>query len=107
MGMEVALMMPQDFPSSGFEQMAVLGAIQAYDARTARALDGVERELRELRRWWSHIEAGRRDLGSEVVPELIALSNRVEALTHELHSAARHDVRPLLASARHHRRQRP
>ena len=41
-------MMPQDFPPSGFEQMAGLGGIQAYDMRTARALDGVERELREL-----------------------------------------------------------
>jgi hypothetical protein len=100
-------MMPQDFPSSGFEHITGLGAIQAYEARTARALDGVERELRELRRRWAHIEAGRRDLGPEVVPELVALSDRVEALTHELHAKAHHDVRPLLASARHHRRQRP
>ena len=61
----------------------------------------------QLRRRWAGTEAGRRDLGSEVVPELIALSNRVEALTHELHAKAHHDVRPLLASARHHRRQRP
>jgi hypothetical protein len=104
--MEVPQMMPQDFPSSGFEQVAGLGAIQAYDARTARALDGVERELRELRRLWAHTEAGRRDLGCEVVPELVALSDRVEALTDELHARAHHDVRPLLASERHHRRQR-
>ena len=100
-------MMPQDFPSSGFEQVAVLGAIQAYEARTARALDGVERELRELRRRWERIEAGRRHLGSEVVPELVSLSDRVEALTDALHATAHRDVRPLLASARHHRRQRP
>ena len=100
-------MMPQDFPSSEFEQAAGLGAIQAYEARTARALDGVERELRELRRRWAHIDAGRRDLGSEFVPELVALSDRIEALTHELHAKAQHDVRPLLASARRHRRQRP
>ena len=99
-------MMPQDFPSSGFEQMAGLGAIQAYATRTARALDGVERELRELRRRWSHLEAGRRDLGPEIMPELVKLSDRVEALTHELHATAHHDVRPPLASARHHQRQR-
>lgn len=99
-------MMPQDFPPSGFEQMAGLGGIQAYDMRTARALDGVERELRELRRRWAQIEAGRRDLGPEIMPELVALSHRVEALTDELHARAHHDVRPLLASGRHHRRQR-
>lgn len=100
-------MMPQDFPSSGFEQMALLGAIRSYDAGMARALDGVERELRELRRQWAHIEAGRRDPRWDVLPELVALNNRVDALTHELHANAHHEVRPLLASARHHRRQRP
>jgi hypothetical protein len=105
--MEVPQMMPQDFPSSEFEQMALLRAIRSYDAGMARALDGVERELRELRRQWAHIEDGRRDLRSDVLPELAALNNRVDALTHELHAHVHHDIRPLMTSARHHRRQRP
>jgi len=37
----------------------------------------------------------------------LALNNRVDARTHELHAHAHHDIRPLLASARHHRRPRP
>ena len=36
-------MMPQDFPSSGFEQAAGLAAVQAFDARTATALVRLER----------------------------------------------------------------
>jgi hypothetical protein len=47
---------------------------------TARALNGVEHELRELRRQWAHTEAGRRDLGPEIMPELIALSNGSKSL---------------------------
>jgi hypothetical protein len=66
---------------------------------TLDPLDGAERELR---RRWAGTEAGRRDLGSEVVPELVALSDRVEALTDQLHAKAHLDVRPLLTCARHH-----
>ena len=99
-------MMPQDFPPSGFEQVAGLGDIQAFDARTATALDRAQLELRELR-LWALTEAARRELGPAVMPELVTLSDRVAALTRELHANPHHNVRPLLASARHHRRQRP
>ena len=74
-------MMPQDFPSPGFEQAAGLGAVQAFDTRTATALACLEREIRELRQLW----AG------------------AEALTLELRASGHHDTRPLLASARHRR----
>ena len=74
-------MMPQDFPSSGFEQAAGLAAVQAFDTRTATALVRVAREIRELRQQW----AG------------------AEALTLELRASGHHDTRPLLASARHRR----
>ncbi|MEP6648512.1 MAG: hypothetical protein ABJA74_01165 [Lapillicoccus sp.] len=96
-------MMPQDFPSAGFERAAALAAVQTRDARTATALVRVEREIRELQQQWAGTEAGRRDLTPEIVPALAALSDRVEALTLELRASARHDARPLLASARHHR----
>ena len=96
-------MMPQDFPSSGFEQAAGLGAVQAFDARTATALVRLEREIRELRQRWAGAEAGRYDLTPEVVPALAALTHRVEALTLELRATGHHDTRPLLASARHRR----
>jgi hypothetical protein len=104
--MEVPHMMPQDFPPSGFEQMAGLGAIQAFEARTATALDRVELELRELG-LWALAEAARRELGPAVMPQVVTLTDRVAALTRELHADAHHNVRPLLASARHHRRRRP
>ena len=60
--MAVPRLMPQDFGSSGFEQIAAIGAIGAYDARCTTGLARGERELRKLRRWWAHTEAGRRDL---------------------------------------------
>ena len=96
-------MMPQDFPSSGFEQAAGLGAVQAFDARTATALACLEREIRELRQLWAGAEAGRYDRTPQVVPALAALTDRVEALTLELRASGHHDTRPLLASARHRR----
>ena len=76
-------MMPQDFPSSGFEQAAGLATVQAFDARTATALARLEREIRELRQRSAGAEAGRYDLTPEVVPALAALTHRVEALTLE------------------------
>jgi uncharacterized protein YukE len=96
-------MMPQDFPSSGFEQAAGLAAVRAFDARTATALVRLEREIRELQQRWAGAEAGRDDPTPEVVPALAALTNRVEALTRELRASGHHDTRPLLASARHRR----
>lgn len=78
-------MMPQDFPSSWFEEAAGLAAVQTLEARTATAIDRVDKELRAL----------------------AVLSDRVEALTRELYASAHHDPRPLLASARHHRRHHP
>ena len=96
-------MMPQDFPSSGFEQAAGLATVQAFDARTATALVRLEREIRELRQRWAGAEAGRYDRTPEVVPALAALTHRVEALTLELRASGHHDTRPLLASARHRR----
>jgi hypothetical protein len=67
-------MMPQDFPSSPFEQAARLAAAQAGEARTAAAL--------------------------------AALSDRIDALTRELHGVPHHDARERLATARHQRRHR-
>ena len=96
-------MMPQDFPSSGFEQAAGLATVQAFDARMATALVRVEREIRELGQRWAGAEARRYDLTPEVVPALAALTHRVEALTLELRASGHHDTRPLLASARHRR----
>ena len=96
-------MMSQDFPSSGFELTAGIAAAQASDARTARALVRMDREIRELRQRWAGAEAGRHDLTPEVVPALAALTHRVEALTLELRATGHHDTRPLLASARHRR----
>ncbi len=96
-------MMPQDFPSSGFEQAAGLASVQAFDARTATALARLEREVRELRQRWAGPEPGRYDRTPQVVPLLTALTDRVEALTLELRASGHHDPRPLLASARHRR----
>jgi hypothetical protein len=96
-------MMPQDFPSSGFEQATGLATVQAFDARMATALVRVEREIRELGQRWAGAEAGRYDLTPQVVPALAALTDRVEALTLELRASGHHDTRPLLASARHRR----
>ncbi|HEV7145552.1 MAG TPA: hypothetical protein VGN48_01000 [Pedococcus sp.] len=96
-------MMPQDFPSSGFEQAAGLTTVQAFDTRTATALVRLEREVRELRQQWAGPEAGRDDPTPPVVPLLTALTHRVEALTLELRASGHHDTRPLLASARHRR----
>jgi hypothetical protein len=54
-GMEVPIMMPQDFPTSGLEQAARVAAVQQLDARTAAALaalsdriDALARELRSM-----------------------------------------------------------
>jgi hypothetical protein len=96
-------MMPQDFPSSGFEQGVGHAAVQAFDARTATALVRVERGIRDLRQLWAGAEAGRHDRTPQVVPALVALTDRVEALTLELRASGHHDTRPLLASARHRR----
>ena len=56
-------MMPQDFPSSGFEQAARLAAMQAAEARTAAALatlnDRIEALTRELRGVPHHDARGR------------------------------------------------
>ena len=96
-------MMPQDFPSSGFEQAAGLAAVQAFDTRTATALVRLEREIRDLRQRWAGAQAERYDRTPQVVPALAALTDRVDALTLELLASGHHDTRPLLASARHRR----
>ena len=96
-------MMPQYFPSSGFEQAAGLAAVRAFDARTATALVRLEREIRELRQRWAGAQPGRHDQTPEVVPALAALTDSVEALTVEVRASGHHDTRPLLASARHRR----
>ena len=87
-------MMPQDFPSSGFEQAAGLRhrpGLRRADGDGARPPGAGDPRLRQR---WAGAEPGRYDLTPEVVPALAALTHRVEALTLELRATGHHDTRP-------------